>query len=159
MLGLFLILVMIITRFGNLNMPTVGPISVLTNGIKRYFSHFLRKRSIGSAVAMGTINGLLPCGLVYVALAASIGGGSVQSGALYMLVFGLGTFPVMLAVSIAGNFIGPGIRQKIYRLVPVFIVTLGLLFILRGMNLGIPYISPQLEESEGGTTQIENCDP
>ena len=158
LLGVFLILVMLVTRFGNLNIPPVGPISVLTNGIKKYFAHFLKKRSMGSALVMGIINGVLPCGLVYVALAASIAGGSVQSGALYMLVFGLGTFPVMLTVSIAGNFISHGLRQKIYRVVPIFIITLGLLFILRGMNLGIPYVSPHLKE-HGGATRIENCEP
>lgn len=113
---------------------------------------------MGSALAMGMVNGLLPCGLVYIALAASIAGGSIKSGAMYMLVFGLGTFPIMLGVSLAGNFIGPVFRQKIYRLVPVLIVTLGLIFILRGMNLGIPYVSPNLKGSHGASG-IENCEP
>jgi hypothetical protein len=106
---------------------------------------------------MGMINGLLPCGLVYIALAASIAGGSLQSGALYMLVFGLGTFPVMLLLSLAGNIISPRVRLKIYKMVPVFVVVLGLLFILRGMNLGIPYLSPDLGSS--GEALQEICEP
>jgi sulfite exporter TauE/SafE len=157
-LGVFLILVIVTSKSGNLNIPTGRFISTLTNGIKNYFAQFLRRRSMGSALAMGMVNGLLPCGLVYIALAASIAGGSIKSGAMYMLVFGLGTFPIMLGVSLAGNFIGPVFRQKIYRLVPVLIVTLGLIFILRGMNLGIPYVSPNLKGSHGASG-IENCEP
>jgi len=158
-LGVFLILVIVITKSGNLNIPSVRIISVLTNRIKRYFAQFLKRRSMGSALAMGIVNGLLPCGLVYIALAASIAGGSIESGAMYMMVFGLGTFPIMLAVSLAGNFIRPVLRQKIYRLVPVFIVTLGLIFILRGMNLGIPYLSPHIKGNQGENSTIENCEP
>jgi len=157
-LGIFLILIMVITKSGNLNIPSGRFLSNLTNGIKRYFAKFLKRRSMGSALAMGMVNGLLPCGLVYIALAASIAGGSIESGAMYMLVFGLGTFPVMLGVSLVGNFIGPAVRQKIYRLVPVFIVTLGVIFILRGMNLGIPYVSPNLNSGHGASG-IENCEP
>ena len=147
-LGFLLILTMLVTGFRNLNIPLIGPIIGLTHTIKKYFSQFLKRRSQWSAVVLGMINGLLPCGLVYIALAASIHGGSVKSGLLYMLVFGLGTFPVMLLISLAGNVIGPRVRQKVYKLVPIFIVTLGLLFILRGLNLGIPYISPELSRSE-----------
>ena len=157
-LGVLMIALMLISGFQNLNIPLVGPISSITSGIKRTFSHFLKKRGFLSIFFIGMVNGLLPCGLVYIALAASIAGGSVESGVLYMFVFGLGTFPIMLLASLAGNIIGPTIRRKIYRLVPVFIVTLGLLFILRGMNLGIPYISPQLEGDRMGDP-IENCDP
>ena len=157
-LGVLMISVMLISGFQNLTIPLAGPISSITNRIKRTFSHFLKKRGFLSIFTIGLVNGLLPCGLVYIALAASIAGGSVESGVLYMLVFGFGTFPIMLMTSLAGNIIGPTLRRKIYRLVPVFIVTLGLLFILRGMNLGIPYISPKLNSGNHGHS-IENCDP
>jgi sulfite exporter TauE/SafE len=155
-LGVFLILVIIFSGFSNLDVPLVRPILALTNSVKKSFSYFLRKRSFGSAFAMGMINGILPCGLVYVAMAASIAGGSIESGAAYMLVFGVGTVPVMLAISLAGNAIGMSTRRKIYKLVPIFIVTLGMLLILRGLNLGIPYISPELSSSDG-STGVEMC--
>jgi sulfite exporter TauE/SafE len=71
---------------------------------------------------------------------------------MYMFMFGLGTIPMLFAVSVAGNFIGINLRRKVNRvIIPVFMVALGTLFILRGMNLGIPYISPHLD---GGKTMM-----
>ena len=104
--------------------------------IQKYYSLFL----------IGLLNGLLPCGLVYVALAGAVMLGNAQEGALYMILFGLGTMPVMLALALAGNVVSLKFRNKIRRLIPVFIVVIGLLFILRGLNLGIPYLSPQIEK-------------
>ena len=110
---------------------------------------------MGSALAMGIVNGLLPCGLVYIALAGAIVGGEIQNGVFYMMIFGLGTIPVMLALSILGNVISVRIRKKIRLIIPVFIVIIGILFILRGMNLGIKYISPKFDKEE--PTQLECC--
>jgi uncharacterized protein len=97
-----------------------------------------------SVMGIGLLNGLLPCGLVYVALFAAISLASPVSSALFMLAFGLGTFPVMLSVVWAGNFISVGIRSKIRKAVPVFIAIVGILMIVRGLNLGIPYLSPEV---------------
>jgi sulfite exporter TauE/SafE len=94
----------------------------------------------------GLLNGLLPCGLVYVALAGAVLSGNALSGAMYMFIFGIGTIPVMLALSLAGNMANLQIRNRIRRVIPVFIVIIGLLFIVRGLNLGIPYVSPQIEK-------------
>lgn len=146
-LGVFLILIIILSGLGSLDVPMVKPVLWITTLLKKAFSRFIKKRSLGSGFLMGIINGFLPCGLVYVALAASIAGGSIKQGVLYMVVFGLGTMPAMLSVSLAGNLLGPNVRRRIYKLVPIFIVALGLLFILRGLNLGIPYISPELSGS------------
>ena len=156
-LGVFLIVTILSSGIHDLNIPAIKPINSLTKSIKKYFSYFLQKRSPMSALGMGIVNGLLPCGLVYIALAASIAGGSLKSGVLYMLVFGLGTFPVMLLLSLAGNIISPSLRLKIYKMVPAFVVVLGVLFILRGLNLGIPYLSPELGSS--GDALQETCEP
>ena len=157
-LGVFLILSIALSGFKNLDVPLIRPVIKLNNVVKKYFAVFLSKRTWSSAIFLGMINGLLPCGLVYIAMAASIAGGSVSSGMLYMLIFGIGTIPVMLSISLAGNIIGPATKQRIYRLVPVFIITLGGLFILRGLNLGIPYISPEITGSEG-TETFQMCEP
>ncbi len=93
---------------------------------------------------IGILNGFLPCGLVYVALAGAIASGDAISGAAVMILFGLGTVPTMFAATIFGKFININIRRKITKAVPVFALVLGLLFILRGMGLGIPYISPTI---------------
>ena len=105
---------------------------------------------------IGLLNGFLPCGLVYVALAGALNTGQAYLAALFMIIFGLGTFPLMLAVSLLGNFIGISVWRKFSRIIPVFVLLLGVLFILRGMNLGIKYISPAIHQ-KAGTEQVDTC--
>jgi len=106
------------------------------------FRKLFAKSSISSLFVIGLLNGLLPCGLVYVAIAGAISTGDVTSGVIYMILFGIGTIPVMFAIPLAGNIIGIRIRKKFRGIVSAFIIMLGILFILRGLSLGIPYISP-----------------
>lgn len=102
-----------------------------------------QSRSFGSLFLIGLLNGLLPCGPVYVALFGAIGTGGAMSGALFMFIFGLGTIPMMFAITIFGNIISGQFRNRINKIAPYIVVIIGLLFILRGANLGIPYISPK----------------
>jgi uncharacterized protein len=95
-----------------------------------------------SLLAIGILNGFLPCGLVYVALAASMTTGVALDSLVYMVVFGLGTIPAMLTVSILGQSLTAKVRLRLTRLVPIGALALGCLLILRGMSLGIPYVSP-----------------
>jgi sulfite exporter TauE/SafE len=113
----------------------------LKNSIGKMFSI----RSFESLFFIGLLNGLLPCGLVYMAIAGAIAAGSVTLGTWYMILFGLGTIPMLLAISVAGNILSLQIRKKITKLIPVMVVIVGLFFILRGLNLGIPYLSPKEE--------------
>lgn len=103
-------------------------------------------RSYSSLLMIGILNGLLPCGLVYVAIAGAISSGTVLTGALFMLLFGIGTIPLLLLATLASDAIGQRIRSKMQRVVPYFVFMLGVLFILRGMSLGIPYVSPTAEK-------------
>lgn len=103
-------------------------------------------RSYFSLLMIGLLNGLLPCGLVYVAVAGAISSGTVLSGALFMMLFGIGTIPLLLIATLASDAIGQRFRSKMRRVVPYFVFLLGVLFILRGMSLGIPYISPSSEK-------------
>lgn len=112
--------------------------------LKTALAKQLRERSFTALFAVGLLNGLLPCGLVYLALAAAAATGTAANGALSMIVFGSGTIPAMLAVSLFGQTLHAGIRAKFQRAVPVFVAALAVLFILRGLSLGIPYISPDL---------------
>lgn len=116
----------------------------LKNTIGRMFS----VRSFSSLFFIGLLNGLLPCGLVYMAIAGAIGTGEVVLGSLYMIMFGLGTIPMLLSISIAGNILSVAIRRKINRLIPVLVVVVGIFFILRGLSLGIPFLSPPKEKIE-----------
>lgn len=102
---------------------------------------------------IGWINGLLPCGLVYIGLAGAMAMASPIEGGLFMLAFGLGTLPLMLSFAILGARIQWKSLGKLKRLVPVFLFMIGTLFVLRGMNLGIPYISPKIQTN----SQIIKC--
>ena len=105
-------------------------------------------RSFSSLFLIGLLNGLLPCGLVYMAIAGAIGTGEVVLGSLYMVLFGLGTIPMLLSISLAGNIMSLAIRNKINKLIPVLVVIVGIFFILRGLSLGIPFLSPPKEKIE-----------
>ncbi len=113
--------------------------------LKARLGSLLADSSRKSMLTIGVLNGFLPCGLVYMALAGSLVMRSVGGGALYMFVFGLGTLPVMFLASFASGLITGELRRKITRLIPVGIVVLGMLFILRGLSLGIPFLSPDMD--------------
>lgn len=121
-----------------------SPLHAGFSWLKTFFQKFMRIRSYPSLFVIGLINGLLPCGLVYIALAGAAVTSDVLYGAVYMALFGLGTLPMMLFISLAGNMMKVNWRQKLVRLVPVGIGVVSILLILRGLSLGIPYISPKL---------------
>jgi len=110
--------------------------------LKQYLAPLFKNSSLESLFIIGLLNGLLPCGLVYVALAGAIATGGVASGALFMFVFGLGTLPMLAVVTLLGNVISGRFKSFVNKMIPYVIVIIGALFILRGLNLGIPYISP-----------------
>ena len=103
-----------------------------------------------SSFLLGMTNGLLPCGMVYFALAGALSNATITGSILFMILFGLGTLPLMLSVHFAGtSFLTISFRNKARKLVPVFVGCMGVLLILRGLNLGIPYISPYLGNEAG----------
>ena len=108
-------------------------------------SKLLQKADYRSRFATGILNGFLPCGMVYMALTASLAAGGIWQSALFMSLFGLGTLPFMFFVVLLGNLMTTALRIKILKFVPLMMIVLGGLFILRGLELGIPYLSPQKE--------------
>lgn len=130
---------------------------ILVNGIKKSFSNFLHKKGFTALFSIGLLNGILPCGFVYLALAGSLTTGSVAGAAEYMLLFGLGTFPIMLTLSLTGNVILSKYKFKIQRAVPYVTFFIAFLFILRGLSLGIPYLSPKMANDPVGGTEISIC--
>lgn len=106
------------------------------------FRKLFQKSTYPSLFFIGLLNGLLPCGPVYAAISLAIVGGGILSGSIYMILFGIGTIPIMLSLNLLGHTISIGMRNKIRKIVPIFIILIGLLFILRGLELGIPFISP-----------------
>ncbi len=94
---------------------------------------------------LGMANGLLPCGMVYVALATTLSFVHLNQSVLFMAMFGLGTLPMMMLVGYACQIIRPGIRFAFRKAVPYVIAIAGIMLILRGLNLGILFLSPKLE--------------
>lgn len=114
----------------------------LIGKIKQKMGASFKKKTADTFLTIGFLNGFLPCGLVYIAVFAAIAAGSLWQSSLYMVFFGLGTVPLMSVAIYASSFLKGVTRQKIQKLIPVVVVIIGILFILRGMGLGIPYISP-----------------
>ena len=119
-------------------------ISKAITWVKVRMQHWLQVRTYTARFVLGSLNGLLPCGLVYLGIAGAIATGNALQGGLYMLLFGLGTFPAMAIVGFLGNTINVNLRSRIRRAIPIFVFLIGVFFILRGLALDIPYISPVL---------------
>lgn len=107
--------------------------------LKDLISRQFKKRGMATLLTIGLLNGLLPCGFVYVGLAGSATTGSLTGGALYMALFGLGTFPAMMAMSLAPNFISLESRRRINRYIPLLAILLGIYLVYRGLMMGVPY--------------------
>lgn len=111
--------------------------------VRSKIGELISKNSPWAHLRLGIWNGFLPCGLVYMALLASVSMGSILGGALYMFIFGLGTFPMMLAAAFFGSHL-KSLKPAIFsKLVPFTIAIISILLIIRGMGLGIPFLSPE----------------
>ena len=104
----------------------------------------LKRTSPGGLFLTGMLNGLLPCGLVYLALAGALAYGGWQEGGLFMLLFGLGTWPALIAVRLGGHGLTPAWRSGLRKLAPYVMGLMAMLLIIRGLGLDIPYLSPAL---------------
>lgn len=110
--------------------------------VRTRLGKLFQKRNYKSVFFIGLLNGLLPCGLVYMAVAGAVATASIVNSSLFMASFGLGTFPMMISVSYFGSFISMAGRQKIKAAYPYLMFIMAFLLIVRGLGLGIPYISP-----------------
>lgn len=141
-IGILMIFVILIPEniFAKYNFSK--PVYKLISKIKTSLGSQFKNKSYQSLFTIGLLNGFLPCGMVYVALFGAIAMQSPSLGILYMVLFGLGTIPMMSSVVYLNSFITISFRNKIQKLIPIATVIIGFLFILRGLGLGIPYISP-----------------
>ena len=116
--------------------------------LRQQLGKLFQSKNPSSLLFIGVLNGFLPCGLIYLALTSSIITANPVNGGMFMLFFGLGTFPMMFAAVLMGNYLNQSLRQKIHEAVPVLLFFMAVLLILRGMNLGIPFISPELSTAD-----------
>lgn len=124
------------------------PLYGLVSKLKAILGKYLQKKSGSTLFIIGLLNGLLPCGLVYMAITGAIGTGDAYLGAAFMALFGIATSPLLTGLVLVGNFFSLETRNKINKIIPFFVVLVGILFILRGLELGIKFISPPKEKLE-----------
>ena len=141
-IGIIMILVVVLPTNIVHKLSITKPIYKLLSGVKNRLGQELKKKRTDTFFTIGFLNGFLPCGLVYMAIFASIATANAISGSIYMMLFGLGTIPLMTAFVYLGNFTTGLVRKRIQQFIPIAVVIIAVLFILRGMGLGIPYVSP-----------------
>ena len=130
------------------------PLYKVIGKIKSSLGAALKKKSPDTFFTIGFLNGFLPCGLVYMAVFGAIATGSMIQSSLYMLLFGLGTVPLMTTAVYFGGMLNGIMRQRIRKLIPIAVVLIGVLFILRGLGLGIPYVSPSQDKEKITSTMV-----
>ncbi len=115
------------------NLPFQGIASRGTSFVYRNIQSRLSKGSFGSLTVMGMLNGLIPCGMVYLALASALALPDAASGAAYMALFGSGTLPAMLATGFLGQWASVKWRLGFKRATPYLIAVAGIVLIVRGL--------------------------
>lgn len=123
----------------------VGNSFQIFSRIKSQLSALFLQKGFRSLFLIGLLNGLLPCGMVYLAIAGAVASGNMLHGSFFMALFGLGTLPVMLCLPVFGQYLSAPFRNGIRKSVPLIVGTMAILLILRGLNLGIPYLSPKMD--------------
>lgn len=156
-IGALILLYVLIPRKIKTRVSELSFYTAIVKFLKTNFSKLISKRTNRSLFTIGLLNGVLPCGFVYVGIAGAVSTNGWIEGALYMALFGLGTTPIMFATAMLGKVINFNLRAKINKLIPTFAAILAILFILRGLNLGIPYISPKFEYPTA-KTEIQGVD-
>ncbi|MDQ3109890.1 MAG: sulfite exporter TauE/SafE family protein [Bacteroidota bacterium] len=145
--GILILLTLFAGMFGK-RMKISSPLTKWFSFIRNAFGKLFRSHRPDALLLIGMLNGLLPCGLVYAALAGAAATGNPLNGAIFMFVFGTGTMPVMFFLSYAGTKIGAPLREKMRKGVPVFVGIMAVLLIVRGLGLGIPYVSPSFSDGK-----------
>ncbi|PKV75467.1 sulfite exporter TauE/SafE family protein [Pontibacter ramchanderi] len=153
---LILLLLVLPTAFKGKASHVMGTDKIMA-WVRRKLGYYFQKNSLGSLFMVGMLNGLLPCGFVYIALAGAISAPGIGGAMLYMALFGLGTFPLMYIVSLSGKLISLKVRGMFNRAVPYVGMVLAVLFIVRGLGLGIPYLSPKVVQTAQYTTEMSCC--
>lgn len=153
--GILLLLFYLVPKLGT-SMPFYHQLLArYTKWLRQPMASFISSQTYVSRLLLGMVNGLLPCGLVYVASAGAIATGSPIQGMVYMLIFGMGTLPMMLGISYYMRRWLETLRFMVRKVTMILVVSIALLFIARGMNLGIKYISPDLYPNSNN--EVTSC--
>lgn len=140
--GIFMILIVVIPERIFMRYNFSRPVYRIISKVKSSLGSQFKKKTNGALFTIGLLNGFLPCGLVYVALFGALAMQNVPLGMAYMLLYGLGTIPMLSAAVYVSGFISGNFRNTLQKAIPVVAVIIGTLFILRGLGLSIEYVSP-----------------
>jgi hypothetical protein len=154
--GIFMILLVVFPKI-TAKIPLSKVINTFVFKVKNALGKELKKKNNDTFFVLGFFNGLLPCGLVYMAILGALTMSTPISGAFYMFLFGLGTIPLMTAVVYFGSFAKGNFRTIIQKAIPIVVVFMGALFILRGLGLGIPFISPLEPALTSSVDAVKSC--
>jgi sulfite exporter TauE/SafE len=135
--------------------------SWISTQLSPLFIQLLNTDSRYSAVVFGMLNGLLPCGLVYMGIIGAIATGSIINGMLFMALFGIGTMPIMLSFLLMAKQFSFSFKRTIQKITPYLMMLMAVLLIVRGLGLSIPYVSPDLSGAvflEKANTKV-GCHP
>jgi len=141
LMGTIMILLIIFPKFGKKNTLN-KKVSLFVLKVKNKLGKELQKKQNDTFFFIGFFNGFLPCGLIYMAVLGALTTTNILTSVTYMFLFGLGTIPLFTTFLFIGNFAKGNLRYYINKAIPVFVVFIGILFIIRGLGLGIPYLSP-----------------
>lgn len=137
-LGTGLILVAVIGYKGTRIPFVTNGLSQFSSGLKKIFSGIIRHKTPAAFLLLGAINGLLPCGLTFLALSVCLTLAAPIDGFMYMLLFGAGTLPVMLGLVSAAGFVTRKLRWNIQTITTGMMVISGVLLIVRVFLIHLP---------------------
>ena len=141
-IGILMILLIVFPKISHTLTFKISPLTTVLNKLKLQLGLYLKKESYYAIFTIGFFNGFLPCGMVYLALVGAIAMESLFESTLYMFLYGLGTVPLLSVLIYVKDAFSNTFRNQLQKAIPVFVVVIGVLFIVRGLGLGIPYLSP-----------------
>ncbi len=121
--------------------PT-GRLSLMVGRLRSLLGRNLQRTAPEALFLTGALNGLLPCGLIYGAALGATAMGTAYDGALFMVFFGAGTWPALIGLRMSGQMVGTKSRTLLRKASPILVSGMAVLLILRGLELGIPLVSP-----------------
>jgi len=145
-IGILLLLSVILPKFTSISSAGTTFLNSFINAVKNSLGKLFNKKGLHFLFFIGMLNGLLPCGLVYLGIAGAIASGNYLKGTEFMFYFGLGTAPIMFIVALLGQFVSLKYRNVIRKSMPVMVSIMAIMLVMRGLNLGIPYLSPEFEK-------------
>lgn len=151
-LGIGILAILILTKLFP-QLERKFSVILLTQFWKSKLSSLLQNKIKQSDFVKGMLNGILPCGLVYIALAGATAVQDPIKGGVFMAIFGIGTLPLLSALLFVGNQMKMNVRRQLAKWYPAFIGLMAIMLIIRGMNLG-NFFSPALLP---GTDTIVHC--